>query len=224
MLGCGLLGFIDDWSKVVARALARPAAAREAVLAGRRRGDVRAARRQLGGLSTWVQVPLTNARLDLGVLTTVVPVGGYGDRGAVALPRARLHHGHGHEQRREPHRRSRRPGRRHGDHRHAGLRRHRVSAERAALGAARGRRRRRVHRLSLVQQLSRRHLHGRHRLARPRRADRRAGRHHQDRAAASRHRRHLRRRDAVGRSCRSPRSSSPASGSSAWRRSTTTSR
>ena len=66
----------------------------------------------------------------------------------------------------------------------AGLRRHRVSPERAALGAARGRGRRRVHRLPLVQQLSRRHLHGRHRLARPRRADRRAGGHHQDRAAA----------------------------------------
>ena len=36
MLACGLLGFVDDWSKVLARALARAAAAGEAAVAGAR--------------------------------------------------------------------------------------------------------------------------------------------------------------------------------------------
>ena len=76
MLGCGLLGFIDDWSKV----------SHERSLGLRPRaklfwqGVVAVAFGLLvvnwGGLPTWVQIPLTTSKLRLGVLTTVVPIGG----------------------------------------------------------------------------------------------------------------------------------------------------
>ena len=76
MLGCGLLGFIDDWSKV----------SHERSLGLRPRakllwqGVIAVAFGLLvvnwGGLPTWVQIPLTDERLQLGVLTTIVPIGG----------------------------------------------------------------------------------------------------------------------------------------------------
>ena len=93
MLGCGLLGFIDDWSKV----------SHERSLGLRPRaklfwqGVVAVTFGLLvvnwGGLPTWVQIPLTNSKLELGVLTTMVPVGGIGHRRSLALPGAGLRHG-----------------------------------------------------------------------------------------------------------------------------------
>ena len=75
MLGCGLLGFIDDWSKVShERSLGlRPRAKLMwqgviAVVFGLLVVN-------WGGLSTSVQIPLTSGKLDLGFLTTAVPVG-----------------------------------------------------------------------------------------------------------------------------------------------------
>ena len=64
--------------------------------------------------------------------------------------------------------------------------------------AARGVPGRRVHRLPVVQQLPGQHLHGRHRLARDRRRDRRPRGHDQHRGAADPARRDLRDRGAVG--------------------------
>ena len=63
---------------------------------------------------------------------------------------------------------------------------------------ARGLPGRRVHRLSVVQQLPGEHLHGRHGLARVRRRDRGPGDHDQHRGAADPARRDLRDRGAVG--------------------------
>jgi phospho-N-acetylmuramoyl-pentapeptide-transferase len=76
MLASGILGFVDDWSKVShERSLGlRPRAkllwqALISVAFGL--GVVNWAE-----LSTWVQIPLTTYRLDLGELSTTVPVGG----------------------------------------------------------------------------------------------------------------------------------------------------
>jgi phospho-N-acetylmuramoyl-pentapeptide-transferase len=76
MVGCGLLGFIDDWSKVShERSLGlRP----RAKLAWQ--GVIAVAFGLLvvnwGGLSTSVQIPLTSSSIKLGVLSTTVPIGG----------------------------------------------------------------------------------------------------------------------------------------------------
>jgi len=74
-LACGGLGFIDDWSKV----------AHERSLGLRPRAKLlwQAAISIVfcllavnwAGIETWVQIPLTTSRLELGVLTTTVPLG-----------------------------------------------------------------------------------------------------------------------------------------------------
>ena len=76
MLLCGMLGFIDDWSKVShERSLGlRPRAklfwqAVVAVAFGLLVVN-------WAGLPTWVQIPLTTTKIELGRLTTVIPVGG----------------------------------------------------------------------------------------------------------------------------------------------------
>jgi phospho-N-acetylmuramoyl-pentapeptide-transferase len=76
MLACGMLGFIDDWSKVShERSLGlRPRAklfwqAVVSVVFG-------LAVVNWAQISTWVQIPLTTYRLDLGELSTSVAVGG----------------------------------------------------------------------------------------------------------------------------------------------------
>jgi phospho-N-acetylmuramoyl-pentapeptide-transferase len=76
MIACGTLGFIDDWSKVShERSLGlRPRAklfwqAVVSVVFG-------LAVVNWASLSTWVQIPMTTYRLDLGELQTSVAVGG----------------------------------------------------------------------------------------------------------------------------------------------------
>jgi phospho-N-acetylmuramoyl-pentapeptide-transferase len=72
----GLLGFIDDWSKVAhERSLGlRP----RAKLAWQ--GAISVAFCLLAvnwaDIPTWIQIPLTSTRIDLGVLTTAIPLGG----------------------------------------------------------------------------------------------------------------------------------------------------
>lgn len=77
MVACGLLGFIDDWAKVAhERSLGlRPRAKMfwQAVVAIVFCLLVV----NWAGLSTSIRIPLTTARIDLGVLTTVVPVAGH---------------------------------------------------------------------------------------------------------------------------------------------------
>ena len=73
---------------------------------------------------------------------------------------------------------------------------------------------RRLRGLPLVQLVPGLGVHGRHRLARPGRGDRRAGGDHQDRGAADPDRRHLRDRGALGRDPGRSRSSASAGGSS----------
>ncbi|HSK47791.1 MAG TPA: phospho-N-acetylmuramoyl-pentapeptide-transferase [Coriobacteriia bacterium] len=76
MLACGVLGFIDDWSKVAhERSLGlRP----RAKLAWQ--GAISIAFCLLAvnwaGIPTWLQIPLTETRIDLGVLTSSVSLGG----------------------------------------------------------------------------------------------------------------------------------------------------
>ena len=188
-MGCAALGFADDYIKIVKRRslglagaleAARPAAPRARPLVGRPpRGRPRAdallphRRRQHRPRPG----PLLRPR----------------------LPRHRRHLERG-----QPHRRPRRPRRRllrdrpprlHGDR----LRRQRAAEPGAALRLPG----RRLHRLPLVQRLPGLDLHGGHRLARPRRRDRRAGGDDPDRGAADHHRRHLRDRGALGRCSRS---------------------
>ena len=76
MIGCGVLGFIDDWSKV----------SHERSLGLRPRakllwqGVISVAFGLLvvnwAQLSTWVQIPLTTYRIDLGELATTIPIAG----------------------------------------------------------------------------------------------------------------------------------------------------
>ncbi len=77
-LACGALGFIDDWSKV----------AHERSLGLRPRAKLmwQAAIAVVfcllavnwAGVPTWLQLPLTTAKIDLGVLTTAIPIGSSG--------------------------------------------------------------------------------------------------------------------------------------------------
>ncbi len=75
-LACGALGFIDDWSKVShERSLGlRPRAKLlwQAVIAI----AFCLLAVNWAGIGTWVQIPLTDARIEMGVLTTTVPLGG----------------------------------------------------------------------------------------------------------------------------------------------------
>jgi phospho-N-acetylmuramoyl-pentapeptide-transferase len=76
MLGCGLLGFVDDWSKVShERSLGlRPRA--KLMWQGVIAVTFGLLVVNWGGLATWIQIPLTDEKLQLGVLTTIVPIGG----------------------------------------------------------------------------------------------------------------------------------------------------
>jgi len=75
-IACGALGFIDDWSKV----------AHERSLGLRPRAKLMwqgvisvvfcLLAVNWAGIETWVQVPLSNTRLELGVLSTTISVGG----------------------------------------------------------------------------------------------------------------------------------------------------
>lgn len=75
-LACGALGFIDDWAKVShERSLGlRP----RAKLMGQ--GAISAVFCLLAvnwaGIPTWLQIPLTTAKIQLGVLSTTIPLGG----------------------------------------------------------------------------------------------------------------------------------------------------
>ena len=94
----------------------------------------------------------------------------------VFYPRAHLPRRRRHDERGQPHRRARRPRRRLRGDRAARLHRHHVHHHRPARPrAARRLPRRRVRRLPVVQRVPGDDLHGRHRLARARRRDRRAG-------------------------------------------------
>jgi phospho-N-acetylmuramoyl-pentapeptide-transferase len=76
MLGCGMLGFIDDWSKVShERSLGlRPRA--KLLWQGVISVSFGLLVVNWAQLSMWVQIPLTTYRIDLGELATNVPVGG----------------------------------------------------------------------------------------------------------------------------------------------------
>lgn len=82
MIACAVLGFIDDWSKVAhERSLGlRP----RAKLAWQ--GAISVAFCLLAvnwaDIPTWLQLPLTTTRIDLGVFTTSLPLGGV----IVAIP------------------------------------------------------------------------------------------------------------------------------------------
>ena len=76
MLACGMLGFVDDWSKVShERSLGlRPRAKllwQGVISVAFGLGVVNVAQ-----LSTWVQIPMTTYRINLGELATSVPLGG----------------------------------------------------------------------------------------------------------------------------------------------------
>ncbi len=168
MLACGILGFIDDWSKVSHERSLGPSPAGQALLAGDRLGDLRAARRQLGATAYVGRRPAhhVQARPRPGVVGVLHRR--HRDRRALDLPRVRRRDDRGDEQRSEPDGRTRRSGGGDRCHRHACLRGNRVSSEQPRERTARRVGRRSVRRLPLVQQLSRRHLHGRHGLAGPR--------------------------------------------------------
>src|SRR4051812_2804870 len=116
----------------------------------------------------------------------------------VRLPDPHLPRAGGRHERREPHGRPRRPrGRLCRDrppHLHRDDVRQRPAGSRARQRVPGGR----VRGLPVVQLVSRVRVHGRHRLARPGRSDRRAGGGDEDGGAADRDRRHLRDRGAVG--------------------------
>lgn len=75
-LACGALGFIDDWAKVAhERSLGlRPRAKLiwQAVIAI----TFCLLAVNWAGIETWVQIPLTKIKVDFGVLSTMVPLGG----------------------------------------------------------------------------------------------------------------------------------------------------
>ena len=76
MIACGVLGFIDDWSKV----------AHERSLGLRPRAKFAwqgliaiifcLAAVNWAGVPTWLQVPLTNIRIELGAVSTTLPIMG----------------------------------------------------------------------------------------------------------------------------------------------------
>lgn len=76
MVACGALGFIDDWSKVAhERSLGlRPRA--KLLWQGVISVIFCLLAVNWAGLPTWLQIPLTSQRLDLGVLTTTLPLWG----------------------------------------------------------------------------------------------------------------------------------------------------
>ena len=115
------------------------------------------------------------------------------------LPGVRLPGDRGRLERRQPHRRARRPRRGLVRDRPAGLHGDHDHDRPGGAGAALGLLRRRLDRLPVVQRLPGVDLHGGYRIARAGGGDRRAGGDDSDRAAADHPRRHLRDRGAVGR-------------------------
>jgi len=77
-LACGALGFIDDWAKVAhERSLGlRPRA--KLLWQGAISVVFCLLAVNWAGVPTWLQVPLTSAKIELGVLTTTVPLGSGG--------------------------------------------------------------------------------------------------------------------------------------------------
>ena len=188
-IGCAALGFADDFIKIVKRRSlglsARWKLLFQLVLA---LGLWWVARHEVG-LEPILDFRIGDASLDLGPVLYFV---------LVFLVIA------GTSQRRQPHRRPRRPRRRLLRDRPARLHGDRLRHQRAAEpGAALGLPGRRLHRLPLVQRLPGLDLHGGHRLAGPGRRDRRAGGDDPDRGPADHHRRDLRDRGALGRRSRS---------------------
>lgn len=76
---CGVLGFIDDFAKVAhERSLGlRPRA--KLLWQGVISVVFGVLAVNWAGIATWIQIPLTSARIDLGVLSTTVPLGQVGD-------------------------------------------------------------------------------------------------------------------------------------------------
>ena len=185
-LGCAALGFADDFIKIVKRrSLGLSARYKLLVQVVLALGLWWVARHEVG-LEPMPRAAHLDAQLD----TRPGPLLRRSSSWSSPAPRNGG----------QPDRRPRRPGRRllrdrparlHGDHLH-----HQRPAE---PGAALGLPGRRLHRLPLVQRLPGVDLHGRHRLARPRRRDRRARGDDPDRGPADHHRRHLRDRGALGR-------------------------
>ena len=150
-VACALLGFADDYTKIVKR--------RSLGLRARTKLAVTIAI-SLG--LWWV------ATQKAGVNESITrPVRRRQRRPGPAVPGADLPRRRRHDQRRQPDRRARRTRRRLRRDRAARLHRDHVHHQRAGgPDAARGVPGRRVHRLPVVQQLPGQHLHGRHRIAR----------------------------------------------------------
>ena len=162
----GLLGLVDDASKVVKeRSLGLTPKAKIVGQVAIATAFVLVAVNWLG-IQPTVEIPFV-VTLDFGILTTVVPVGD-----GIAIPWL--------YQRREPHRRPGWFGGGHGhdrDDRDGG---HRVPFRSVGTRYLRRRARGRVHRVPLVQLVSGRHLHGRHRIARAGHGAGLPGRAHED--------------------------------------------
>ena len=209
MTGLGLVGFLDDFIKISKQRSLGPARRAEARRADAGRGRSSRSWRCSSRTSTF----RTPASTDISfVRDTNVDLAFAGTAGRAApVRRLGQRHDRRHSQRREPHRRPRRAGhRRHVDgvrrlraHRHLAVQpelpdRPGHQVLRGARPARPRRRRRRVHgrllRVPVVERLAGQDLHGRHRLAGPRRRARRARHHHPHRAAAGHPRRPVRHR------------------------------
>jgi phospho-N-acetylmuramoyl-pentapeptide-transferase len=77
-LACGALGFVDDWAKVAhERSLGlRPRA--KLLWQGAISVVFCLLAVNWANVPTWLQIPLTSTKIDLGVLTTPIPLGGSG--------------------------------------------------------------------------------------------------------------------------------------------------
>ncbi len=168
MIACALLGFADDYTKLVKRrSLGLRARTKLIVTIAISLGLWYIARYQ-AHLAPTLRLRFVDYQIDLGW----------------ALSAADLLRRRRHDERRQPDRRARRArGRLRGD-RAARVHRHHVHHRRVRPGDARRLPRRRLHRLPLVQRVPGDDLHGRYGLARARRRDRRARGDDEDGAAA----------------------------------------
>ena len=236
-VGLGLVGFLDDFIKIY----------KQRNLGLRSKAKMIGQTADRGRLRHPGAVPVAGGlpRLLAGVPAHLVhPRLGVAHAAGRRGDRADVGDHHRHQQRGEPHRRPRRPGRGRLDD---GLRRLHAGEHLAEQPVVRPGRHllrpllrgprparpgdrlrghhRRLLRLPLVERLAGPDLHGRHRVAVPGRRDGRTGDPHPHRAAAARRRRPLRRRDPLGDAPGRLLQGSPRGGaSSGWRRCTTTSR
>ncbi len=160
-LACALLGFADDYTKIIKR----------------RSLGLRARSKLIVTVLISVGLWLIATRLAQHRLVGAVALRRRLDRLRAVLPGLHLPGRRRHDDRGQLHRRARRAGRRvHRDHARSPTSGSRSSGRRARADAARRLPGRLLHRVPVVQQLPRLDLHGRHRLARARRRDRRGWR------------------------------------------------